>query len=147
VERLAAIAPQTLERLGRAPEVREGRAFLLWPEIVGPRVAARTEPERLRGGVLTVRVDGAAWLSELTYLKADLRGRLNARLGEDVVREIRLVPGTVSPRVAAPPAAPPRETPLDPVEVAAAEAAAAVIPDPELRAAVLELRLQALRRR
>jgi hypothetical protein len=147
VERFAAVAPLTLERLGRAPEVREQRALLAWPEMVGPRVAARTEPQRLRGGLLTVSVDGAAWLSELTYLKADLRGRLNARLGEEAVRDIRLVPGTVSPRAAATLTIAPPETPLDPADVAAAEAAAAVIADPELRAAVLELRLHALRRR
>jgi hypothetical protein len=149
VERFGAIAPQTLSRLGWASEYLEQRAILCWPEAVGPRVAARAQPYRLQRGVLTVRVDGAAWLSELTYLKSEIRNRLNERLGGRPVTELRLVPGTVT---LAPPPEPARqvatfsERTLDPAEVAAAAAAVAAVTDPELREALLSFRLKSLRR-
>ncbi|HEY3353052.1 MAG TPA: DUF721 domain-containing protein [Polyangia bacterium] len=142
------MATQTLAQLGRGPEYLEQRALLCWPDVVGPRVAARAQAHRLQRGVLTVRVDGAAWLSELTYLKADIRDRMNDRLGGHPIVELRLVPGTITPRAAEPERlvpAPAQREPL-PAEIAEAEAAAAHIPDPELRAAVVACRLSAYRR-
>jgi hypothetical protein len=149
VERFGVIAPTTLVQLGRAREFLEQRAILCWQEAVGPRVAARAQPHRLQQGVLTVHVDGAAWLSELTWLKGEIRDRLNEHLGPRTITDLRLVPGPVTPP---PPPAPARVVPEvrrrtpAPDEVAAAEAAAAQISDPELRQAVLALRLEALAR-
>lgn len=148
VEPLAAIAPKTLAALGRSREYQEQRTILCWSKVVGEKVAARSQPYHLDRGVLTVRVDGAAWLSELTYLKAVIRDRLNAHLGEPLVRELRLVPGTVTPLPPDPETGPPAlpDRTLDPTEIAAAEAAAAHLDDPGLRAAVVTFRLAALRR-
>ena len=138
----------TINRLGRAQELLEPRAIVAWTDVAGPRVAARTRAEAFRNGALTVRVDGAAWLHELVYLKADLLARMNERLGGGVVRDIRFLPGTVPPAPARPAPAPPEPEPppLDPAVAARIRKETAAINDPVLRDAVLALRLKLARR-
>jgi hypothetical protein len=137
----------TINRLVRAPELLEARAIVAWGDVAGPRVAARTRGEALRNGVFTVRVDGAAWLHELTYLKADLLARLNGHLGGRPVRELRFRPGSVPPPPAREAPKPePELPPLDPAVAARIRAETAAIADPALREAVLALRLKLARR-
>ncbi len=79
--------------LARLPAGGELSNFPIWTEwaaIVGATIARHARPRRLRRGVLLVEVDGAEWMHELQYLKADLRARLNERLGRSAVREIFL---------------------------------------------------------
>ena len=49
-----------------------------WRRAVGDRIAARTEPGRLRSGVLTLHVASAAWAQELSFFSADLLARVKA---------------------------------------------------------------------
>jgi predicted nucleic acid-binding Zn ribbon protein len=62
-----------------------------WAGIVGDVIARHARPQRLRGTVLVVSVDGPDWLHELRFLRADLLARINARLGRRVVRDLYLV--------------------------------------------------------
>jgi predicted nucleic acid-binding Zn ribbon protein len=47
-----------------------------WRTAVGPRLAARTQPDRLDNGVLTVRVPSSTWAQELSLLSETVRERL-----------------------------------------------------------------------
>lgn len=47
-----------------------------WRRAVGARIAARAEPGRLRGSVLTVYVASAAWAQELSFLTTDILERV-----------------------------------------------------------------------
>lgn len=79
--------------LARLPAGAELASFPIWTEwsdVVGATIARHARPRRLRRGVLVVEVDGVEWMHELQYLKADLRTRLNARLGRAAVREVFL---------------------------------------------------------
>jgi len=73
----------------------DGAAFVAlvagWPEIVGPAVAAHSHPVRLSAGTLTIGVDQAGWATELTYLDATLRGRLDDTVGPGVITAVRVV--------------------------------------------------------
>ena len=62
-----------------------------WAELVGPLVAAHARVRSLRAGVLTIVVDDAPWATELRYLDAVLRARLDDVVGGGVVREVRVV--------------------------------------------------------
>jgi len=62
-----------------------------WAEVVGEGVAAHARLRSLRRGVLTIAVDTGAWATELRYLVGDLRERAATILGEEAVREVRLV--------------------------------------------------------
>lgn len=79
--------------LQRIDPERRLEIFRLWAAEVGPAVAARSTPAAFRDGVLSVRVSGAAWMQELQFAKEEIRARLNARLGADVVRDVYFVSG------------------------------------------------------
>lgn len=86
--RLGDLLSPALERLGPKGLWTESRLRKVWPEVVGEHVAANAWISRLRGTVLEVGVSSDAWATELTYLKASIRDRLNARTGAGTVEEI-----------------------------------------------------------
>lgn len=64
-----------------------------WDGAVGPVVAENARPAVIREGILQVRVTGAPWCQELSYMKAEIIGNLNARLGSRLVVDIRFKVG------------------------------------------------------
>lgn len=104
-----------------------------WPELVGPALAAVTQPLRLASGTLTLACSGPVAM-ELQHLAPQLAGRINAALGRVAVERFRFVQkapaGTAPGRKA-----PPRPAPLpDRVESALERVAS-----PDLRAALERL--------
>jgi predicted nucleic acid-binding Zn ribbon protein len=69
-------------------ELAKARLPRFWEEAVGPRVAARTEIRSFEDGVLRVHVPGAAWRSELSLRREELRTKINRLAGGELVREI-----------------------------------------------------------
>lgn len=73
-------------------QLREGllphQARLAWGEVVGERIAAASNAERVRGGVLFVSVRSSAWANELTFFKTEILGKINARVGSPVLSDI-----------------------------------------------------------
>lgn len=89
---LAAILPGVLRDL-RLDEAAAGwRAVADWPALAGERIARRTRAVAFRDGVMTIEVEGSAWMHELGFLKRELVRRANQRAGADVVRDVRFVP-------------------------------------------------------
>jgi predicted nucleic acid-binding Zn ribbon protein len=64
--------------------------FGRWAQIVGTDLAAHTRPDSLADGELTVTADSTAWATQLRLLAAQLVSRLNAELGDGVVRQVRV---------------------------------------------------------
>ena len=75
--------------LGIGGKLREYDAVLRWEEAVGPHIASGATAAQILRGVLVVRVNNATWRYELTLRKAELIDKLNAVLGEKVVKDIR----------------------------------------------------------
>ncbi len=69
----------------------------LWKEVVGPIISRRTKPESLRKGQLQVRVSDPVWLHQLSMMKSRIISQLNERMGEELVKEIHLRIGKVTP--------------------------------------------------
>jgi len=128
-----------LRGLGLAERLREADIWRLWPDVVGPAIAARAQPLRIINGTLTVGVSSGPWMQELTFLKGMIREKLNARLEGEVVREITLKSGKVE--VSAPTSAeePPRKKRLTPRQLAQIEEQSAGIADQETRDAFAAL--------
>lgn len=59
-----------------------------WAETVGEKVAQLTEVRGFQNGVLTVRVSNSVWRSELMLRREELRTKMNARIGSELIREI-----------------------------------------------------------
>lgn len=89
MERLGLTLERTLKRMGLARAVRERMALVVWGEVVGAAAARHTRPVIVRRGQMLVRVSSSTWAQELTLMRHQLVDRLNARLGEHVIRDIK----------------------------------------------------------
>ena len=138
--RRAAKAGDLLDALlagwGLEERLHQYRALVIWNEVVGPQIAARTKPEKIRDGVLEVCVDQPTWMQQLQLLKPQILAKLNARLGDAPLREIFLKRGKVTaPATVASSAAPPawRKMTLSPAEKTELGTLLAGVGDEELR--------------
>ncbi len=79
-----------------------------WPALVGPALAAVSQPVRLSSGTLTLACSGPVAM-ELQHLAPQLASRINAALGRVAVERFRFVqrarpaPCPVQPRAPRPP--------------------------------------------
>ena len=63
----------------------------LWEQAAGAEIAACTQVESFREGVMTVSCESGGWACELKLSATDLARRLNALDPPEEVREIRFV--------------------------------------------------------
>ena len=89
---LAGSRPGLLDSLGLSDRTNGWRAVIEWPSVAGARIARHSRAVSFRDGVLTVEVEGSAWMHELGFLKRELVRKTNLHLGSDIVRDVRLVP-------------------------------------------------------
>lgn len=61
-----------------------------WGALVGEPLAKHSRPQSLRGGVLVVVADAAAWAGQLRYQDQVLVDRIAAELPAVTVREVRV---------------------------------------------------------
>ncbi|MFN6122670.1 MAG: DciA family protein [Actinomycetes bacterium] len=71
------------------PAQAVGGVFGRWQEAVGEAVAAHVQPVRLDADRLVVEDDDPAWATQLKFLEADLRARLQQVTGA-VVRQFEI---------------------------------------------------------
>ena len=72
-----------------APATPLARIQGIWEHAAGPAIAAEARPTAERDGVLSVTCAAAVWAQELDLMAGELIPRINAALGEQVVRELR----------------------------------------------------------
>lgn len=119
--------------------LKEGKIWLIWDRAVGEYIAARARPASFRDGVLTVAVASAPWMQQLNFLKKGIMDKLNAGLGEELVREIYLKAGRIDPPPAQTRPRQREKRPLTGEEKLRIEAQSAAIEDPALRDALAGL--------
>ncbi len=61
-----------IERLGLQKEMTLYCLSSHWEEIVGPQIALHTVPETLRFETLSLSVDSAPWMNQLTFFKKEI---------------------------------------------------------------------------
>lgn len=69
-------------RFGIGDRLAKYTFVLHWKEIVGEEIAKRSFPERIRNGVLKVKVSNSVWAQELTFQKQIILNRLKKHLSE-----------------------------------------------------------------
>ena len=79
-----------LQQAGIEARVAQAAVVPEWPALVGPRIAAVTEPRAVGAdGTLWVAVASHAWMTELALLEPELLRSLNAAPGRPPVVRIR----------------------------------------------------------
>lgn len=74
---------------GLEKRIDEYMAFAYWDSIVGKEIAEHTEPEKIAGGTVFVKVDNDVWRNELAFFKKEIIGKLNDKIGKEIIREIK----------------------------------------------------------
>jgi len=82
---------ELVENLGIGKKLHEYEAVTRWEEIVGEQIAKVSAPTRIDKGDLVVKVSNGPWRNELTLRKEEIISKINATIGEGVVRNIRFV--------------------------------------------------------
>lgn len=84
---------EVLRRYNLGKDYSQQRALVLWEEVVGERIARLTRAERFAGKTLWVAVASSTVAQELSFFKDHYIERINGLLGEEILHEIRFVPG------------------------------------------------------
>jgi len=72
-------------------ELGEAELFVSWAKIVGEDTAAKSIPESLQDGVLTVRCSSTAWATQLKLMQKTILEKLKADFPTIDVVEIKLL--------------------------------------------------------
>jgi predicted nucleic acid-binding Zn ribbon protein len=88
-----ALLPRVLARLSR--ETGRGAHFRpVWEDVVGTVAARHSTPVSLERGTLVVEVESPRWAAALEGQDAQVRARLDERLGEGAVTQVFYRPKT-----------------------------------------------------
>jgi hypothetical protein len=141
LKRLPEMMTRVLDPAARRRGLAGASLLTDWATIVGPALAARSQPVKLgrdtqgRGGILHLRVSGTAAL-ELQHAAPQLIDRINTHFGYPAVARLRLIQAPV-PRSTRPPPRPARE--LSAEQEARVEATVASVGDEGLKSALAGL--------
>ena len=119
--------------------LREAKAWQFWEEAVGAHIASKATPVAFRDGTLTVRVSSSAWMQQLSLMKREIVGQLNAAIGYSLVNDLFFRQGTVHEKEAEPVAISIQKRSLSDVEIQQLRERTNAIADPELRDAFISL--------
>lgn len=141
------LVDKLLKGLGLDERVQQYRALIIWDEVVGPQIAARTRPIRIRERVLEVNVDQPTWQQQLQLMKPKILAQLNAELGKATIKDLYLKRGKVNVRADKQAEPPPawRMVQLDDSEKQQVTGLLTTIEDPELRAEMERFLLKQMR--
>jgi predicted nucleic acid-binding Zn ribbon protein len=91
-ERLADVVSRFLRQSGLGERIKQSSALDDWPELVGPDIAAVTQPVSIsQDGTLLVAVRNHAWMNELTMMERELLESVNRVTGARPIVGLRWV--------------------------------------------------------
>jgi len=96
-ESAASLVSAVVAKIGGDARALEQRVFDGFGVAVGKVLRHRTQPEKLRGTTLFVRVGSSAIAHQVTMLKGEILVRLAEVLGPGVVSDIRTRVGPLAP--------------------------------------------------
>jgi hypothetical protein len=91
---VSALLEHCLDRVAGEPGA--AAIWRVWEGAVGPQIARRAQPIRLRRRTLVVAVSSAPWMQELQLLKRTILTELNARLATPMITDLFFVLGTTA---------------------------------------------------
>ena len=156
---IASVLNGIARRHGMEAKLLEHKLLMNWPAIAGEPIAAHTRPDQIKFKKLYLIAESSVWIQHLTFLKPELIEKVNAAAGRPMITDLVLrvgqvphadkdvrrstfdvEPGTPSHKLRTSNFEPPTDL------LKEAEAHAAVVTDPELRARLTETIAQALNR-
>jgi predicted nucleic acid-binding Zn ribbon protein len=84
-----------LQVFAQSPQLRsklyQTRVEKMWAELMGPVISGYTTRIKLDERVLLLFINSSSLKSELTIMRENIRTRINERLGEDYITEVKVL--------------------------------------------------------
>lgn len=84
-----------LQIFTQSPHLRaklyQTRIEKMWAEVMGPVISGYTQRIKLENQTLLLFIESASLKSELNMMKENIRTLVNERLGEDFVKEVKVL--------------------------------------------------------
>lgn len=77
--------------MGWESPLAKSELLVAWPELIGPEVAAHTEPTSVEDGLLTVRCDSTAWAQQLRSMRNAVLERIAERHPAAGIESVRFI--------------------------------------------------------
>ena len=91
MQKLKTAINNLLKAAGLEAGVSQNKALLVWDDVVGTRVSENTTPEKVEAGTLYIKASNPTWRQELMFKKEDILKKLNKKLGEETIKEIKFI--------------------------------------------------------
>ena len=91
MEKLDIAIKDFLTNTGLENGVNQQKAIIIWPKIVGTKIAENTTAELVDFNVLTIKVKNSTWRNELYLKKNIILKKLNKELGPNTIKELRFL--------------------------------------------------------
>ena len=91
MEKLDIAIKDFLINTGLENGVNQQKAIIIWPKIVGTKIAENTTAELVDFNVLTIKVKNSTWRNELFLKKNIILEKLNKELGPNTIKELRFL--------------------------------------------------------
>ena len=91
MQKLKAAINSLLKAAGLDAGVAQNKALLVWGDVVGAKVSENTTPEKVEAGTLYIKASNPTWRQELVFKKEDILKKLNKKLGEKTIKEIKFI--------------------------------------------------------
>lgn len=89
-ETLSSALRSALREMGLEKRIKERQCLLLWDEVVGEKLASVSQAEDIKNGVIFVSAKDPIWGQEIFNFKGLIIQKLNAKIGEDIVKDIKV---------------------------------------------------------
>ncbi len=83
------VLEETIKRLGIKKGLEENMAVSCWNEVVGEKIAAKSEAIKIIKGCLYVKTASPVWSQQLSLMGEEIKNKVNVKLGKNVVKQIR----------------------------------------------------------
>lgn len=77
-----------IKSLGIEKKVKQYEVLNKWPQIVGEKIASVSSVEKIRDGILFVRVKNNVWRNELLFLKNKIKKNIEEEIGSGIIKDI-----------------------------------------------------------
>lgn len=88
-EQINAILEKFIKSRGIEKKINENMAVVLWPDVVGEKIAQKTAALKVKNGILYIITSSPAWSQELSSMKSKLIEEINQKQKGEIIRDIR----------------------------------------------------------
>ena len=88
-EKVNSILEKVLGSLNLGIKMKQYQIWEVWDSVVGEPIARQAQPLKIRNMILWVTVSSSTWMQQLEFMKRQIIDRLNERIGEKVINDIR----------------------------------------------------------